>query len=492
MALQNLLLWRFLNVMPGWLYALAILLVGITAWSVAKDRPIHTLATSVVDQQALSLRRLSLLALVALVIFVLGGEGRFFYANYDWQVRDSLLRDLIVYPWPFAYKFDGPIELLRAPLGMYLLPAVAGKALGASEANLALLFQNSVLLALLLGLGSMLFTSRRSRVRALVIIVFFSGMDVIGQWLHSRILGQPFPNHIEQWALIQYSSHITQAFWVPMHALSGWCGAILFLLWREKRITLGQMYVPVPFLMLMSPLGVMGTLPFAAYAGIVTLWRRELRVRDIVLPGIATLLALPAILYLGAGSSAVGLRFMSLPPMLYVVFELLEVVPFLAGAAFIGRVSAGERGTLLLVAVCLLFLPWIQLGDGMDFTMRVSIPALAILSFQVARAFDRPAISSADHRAAAVLTGVLILGFVTGEFEIVRAIVNQIPPRVQCNMATSIYQIPGVSKNSSRATYFTLLGALPGIIRPHPTSVIVPETKRCWDRPWRVRRFETS
>jgi len=489
LALQNILLWRFLNFVPGWFYAIATMLVGIVAWALARTSPPHAHATPEVDRQGPCLRRILLLACVAIVIFVLGGEGRFFYANADWQVRDSVLRDLIVYPWPFAYRFDSQVELLRAPLGMYLLPAVVGKALGSTGADLALLIQNSLLLTLLLGLGSMLFTTSRARIRALVITVFFSGMDVIGQWLHAHVYGYPFPDHIERWAFTQYSSHITQAFWVPMHALSGWFGAVLFLLWREKRISLGQMYAPVPLLMLMSPLGVMGTLPFAAYAGIVTLWKRDLKAGDILLPGMTTALTLPAILYLGAGSGEVGLHFMPLPPILYVIFELLEVIPFVAGAALIGRPSTGERATLLLVAVCLLLLPWGQLGEGMDFTMRVSISALAILSFQVARAFDRAEADRSYHRPAGVMAVILIIGSVTGGFEIVRALMHKPSPPVHCNLATSIYQNVDLPKHASRATYFTAIDALPSIIRPQLSTMVSHESAQCWERPWEVSRF---
>lgn len=489
LALQNLLLWRFLNVVPGWLYAVTVSLLGLVAWSMTRAQ-LPGSHTDLQDGHAPSWRSVFFLALAALAIFILGGEGRFFYASPDWQVRDSVLRDLVVYRWPFAYSFDSHVELLRAPLGMYLLPAVAGKALGPTAADLALLIQNSLLLTLIFGLGSMLFTTSRARKRALLIVIFFSGMDVIGQWLQWRVNGYPFPDHIEQWGITQYSSHITQAFWVPMHALSGWMGAVLFLLWREKRISLGQMYAPVPLLMLMSPLGVMGTLPFAAYAGIVTLWKRELQANDVLLPAITTLLTLPAILYMGAGSGEVGLHLMALPSVPYLLFELLEVVPFVAGAILIGHPSVGERATLMMVAACLLLMPFVQLGEGTDFTMRASIPALAILAVQVSRAFDRAATDRTFRRPAAILAAMLVVGSVTGMFEIARALTNKPSPRVHCNMATSIYQVAYLRPTSSRATYFAALDAVPAIIRPHPTTILSHEIARCWDRPWKMSRFD--
>jgi hypothetical protein len=488
-ALQNLLLWRFLNVVPGWLYAIAVPLLGFVAWSMKRTQVAHVYAKLEADRPP-CWRKIFLLALLAFAIFILGGEGRFFYASPDWQVRDSVLRDLMVYPWPFAYSFDSQAELLRAPLGMYLLPAVVGKALGSTGADLALLIQNTLLLTLIFGLGSMLFTTSRARKRALLIVIFFSGMDVIGQGLQWRVNGYPFPDHIEQWGITQYSSHITQAFWVPMHALSGWMGAVLFLLWREKRISLGQMYAPVPLLMLMSPLGVMGTLPFTAYAGIVTLWKRELQANDVLLPAITTLLTLPAILYLGAGSGEVGLHLMALPSVPYLLFELLEVIPFVAGAILIGHPSVGERATLLLVAACLLLMPFVQLGEGTDFTMRASIPALAILAAQVSMAFDRAATDRTFRRPAAILAGMLALGSVTSMFEIARALMNKPSPQVHCNMATSIYQVAYLRPTSSRATYFAALDAVPAIIRPHPTTILSHEIARCWDRPWKMSRWD--
>ena len=492
LALQNLLLWRFLNVVPGWIYAIAFLLIAFAAWSIKRTRLPLAWAVLEADQRTLPWRRFLLLALVAVVVFILGGEGRFFYASPDWQVRDSVLRDLMVYSWPFAYGFDGHVELLRAPLGMYLLPAMVGKALGPMGADLTLLIQNSLLLTLIFGLASLLFTTSRARKRALLIVIFFSGMDVVGQWLQWRVNGYPFPDHIEQWGITQYSSHITQAFWVPMHALSGWFGAVLFLLWRERRISLGQMYTPVPLLMLMSPLGVMGTLPFAAYAGVVTLWKRELQANDVLLSAISTLLTLPAILYLGAGSGEVGLHLMALPPLPYLLFELLEVIPFVAGAMLIGHPSAGERATLFLVAACLLLMPFVQLGEGTDFTMRASIPALAILAVQVSKAFDRAAADRSFRRPAAIMAVMLLAGSVTGFVEIARALANKPSPRVHCNMATSIYQVAYLRQTSSRATYFAAMDAVPAIIRPRPSTILTHENARCWDRPWQVRRFDAK
>src|SRR5947209_2336598 len=71
----------------------------------------------------------------ALALCLLGGEGRFFFANADWLIRDAIINDLVAWPWPFGYPIGEPHSgvqtfIFRAPLAMYMLPAVVGKVFG--------------------------------------------------------------------------------------------------------------------------------------------------------------------------------------------------------------------------------------------------------------------------------------------------------------------------------------------------------------------------
>ena len=96
-------------------------------------------------------RLLSCLALAAMLL-MLGGEGGLLYANPDWQVRNAVLGDMTAYAWPFAYRVAGADALLRAPIGMYLVPALLAKATGG--AGIWLLVQNSLAAGLSLAIGS--------------------------------------------------------------------------------------------------------------------------------------------------------------------------------------------------------------------------------------------------------------------------------------------------------------------------------------------------
>ena len=465
LGLQHLALWSFLGFAPLWIYPPAILAFGAIAVVLVRQP-----GWAIVDPP--SRRTVAICALFALVLLLLGGEGRLFYANDDWRVRDAVLRDLVVYPWPFAYDVGATPQILRAPLGMYLLPALTGKALGLRAAEWALLIQNAALLTVVLSLGATLFATMRDRWIAVIVFFVFSGMDVIGR----AFAGLPLDGHLEWWMAPQYSSHVTQMFWVPQHGLVGWLGALLYLLWRERRIPLVVLTTPMPLLALLSPLSLIGMIPFVALAGIETVRGRELRMIDVVLPLAATMIALPSLLFLMAGSGSVGSAVAPLGFGDYIEFETLEVFPFLVCVALLpGRFRFGVA-TLALVAASLLVAPYGRIGPGQDFVMRASIPALAILALLVANALIQP--PAAERKFWRwLLTAVLVIGSVTPLSEIVRALKY---PRSPATLCSYFGVVPG-----GAPLYVAPLAALPRAIAPtNPTLIKPHDPADCWSGPW--------
>lgn len=469
LAAQQLILWRFIGFAPAWLFLLGA--GGAAALCTALVRAEGG------RREGPTLRCLLACLCVAVIVFALGGEGRFFYENPDWMVRDAVLRDLIVNPWPFAYTDRGAAELLRAPIGMYLLPALAGKAAGFEGAHLALLGQNSLFLAVLLALGSLLFGTLRGRCIALAIFLLFSGMDVLGKLFNPRV-----PSHLEGWAEVQFSSHVTQAFWVPQHALAGWLGALLYLLWAERKLRLGSFLAAMPVVALWSPLSLMGVMPFAAHAALRSLADRAIRPVDVILPALAAVLALPSLIYMQTASGDVGARLYDLPFLRYLIFELLEAAPYLLAAWAIGRGTRFCGSTLAIVALILLAVPYGQIGYWVDFAMRVSIPALAILSMIMADLIIRPGrgIREQAWRGAIIVT--LAIGSVTPLTEIRRSFVYPPSPPPLCNVyraAMASFGPIGVP------TYLAPLSSMPGWLRPAAVTELPPhDPPRCWDRPW--------
>lgn len=468
---DNLLLLRFLGVASPAVWIAACGALAILLIAVARVR----------DSARIPAGRLLACCALGLGIVALGGEGRLFYANIDWVVRYSLLADMARATWPFAYASASGPEVLRAPIGMYLLPALAGKLGGGAAMDWALPAQNGLLLGALLALGSTLFDTARARRLALVVILAFSGMDTIGQWLTDPAGLWPLDAHINGWAKsLQYSSNLTLAFWVPQHAASGWIGALAFLLWRADRLPLSRFLCIVPLAMLWSPLGVMGTLPFVAYAGIETLVRRKLTTADIALPLVALGLAAVPIGYLQADAGHVGFHLGLRDPMLYPIFILLDAVPLLLVAWLGGRI--GRSGFALVVA-CLLLFPFIVVGISADFVMRASITPLAILAVLVVDVL----IAAPSRRIVGWIMAVMFVGALTPARELVRAVRLEPAPIPRCDMPSAWDEsYPYFSK----ATYLAPVRTLPRFVDPAGFSTELPLTaQHCWSRPWDVPRF---
>lgn len=475
LGLDQLLLWRFLGFAPIWAYPPAAFAILFLCRAILRAMP---------ERDGPTLGALLLCISVSAILLILSGEGRFFYANVDWQVRFAVLRDMTINPWPFAYASAGGPLLLRAPIGMFLLPALIGKAGGGTAADMALLAQNALLIGALLALGSTLFDSRRAKWIALAVVIAFSGLDVLGRLLVRGGLS----DHLEHWAFLQYSSTITLLFWVPQHGLSGWVGAVGFLLWRSSRAPLAPWLVLMPFCALWSPLGLAGGLPFVALAGVRCLLTRSLCPADILLPALASLIAIPSLLYLasGAGDGGVGVQIAPLPIAQWALFLLLEIGVFAVPLLFATSASRFGRDSLILTLLVLMAVPLVRVGWSIDFMMRASITALAVLAVLTAEAIVT------TPRVRPWLIGALLIGAVTPWHELRRAFAHPPAPPMRCDLirawdfeALELGMRKADDPPSPKGTYLAPVAALPAVIRPSaPTPARTEAPARCWDEHW--------
>jgi hypothetical protein len=473
LGLGQLLLWRFLNVMPVWAYPIGLLLLLLLC-ALVRSLPRATPRTFPAEQTGPTARTLLICFAVSLLLLILGGEGRFFYSNVDWQVRDAVLRDMAVNPWPFVYTARTVPDVLRAPIGMFFAPALAWKAAGPRAADIVLLIQNTALLSIVLALGSHLFVPRWQKAAALLILIAFSGPDIIGQYAVWGTVN----DRIEIWSGLQYSSNITLAFWVPQHALAGWMVALLFLLWHARRIPLGVFLALLPLTALWSPFGLLGGIPFAALATFQDLRERRIVLSTFTVPGLACMLVLPTLAYLGAAGSNVGIRLYPISMLHYFVFELVEVLPLLVPVLFWAIRQRTDRALLLVIAACLLLMPFVQIGWSLDFMMRASIPALTILAVFVARCLFQPGMSPAKLW----LILILLLGSATGIVQIRRALVNGPSPRGACTFFKAWDQS---FAKFPKGSYLAPLPEMPSWVRPEsPARVSAAEPAQCWPGKW--------
>ena len=413
----------------------------------------------------------------ACAVFLLGGEGGLFYANTDWQVRYAVLNDLTTHPWPWAYDTGQGLTILRCPVGIYLLPALIGKVGGQTAAEFAMLAQNAAVLAAILALAAPLVQPGRRRIITLLLITGFSGMDLIG----AIVARGNLQAHLESWAGFQYTANLTLAFWVPQHALAGWLGAVLYLLWRKGILPLHALLLVIPALPLLSPLAVFGVVPFVAYAGIESLLRRRIGFADIVLPGLTSLLAVPSLLYLSAGFVEVPTGAAQFPLLNAFAFYSFEILPFLAIMWLAYGHWSVDRVTVLIAAALMLLFPLARVGESTDFMMRAGIAPVTIIAIAIVAILqDRPNQDTQNLQAARrIALFVYIVGLAVPLGETARAVFLPASPPVLCGYY-------GVVPNGY-VTYISELDRLPALIRP-PRPEVIPlrEPTPCWNGPWPV------
>jgi len=360
------------------------------------------------------------LAALAMAWASLGGAGHVFYANPDWTVRDAVLRDLTVGAWPPSYgQVDGVDIILRAPVAYYLPAATLGKWLGIHWADKVLLAWTCLGVVLFLQLLPLSRQPMRWAL-GLACVVLFSGMDIVGGMLFYGSW-PPAGSHIEWWAnAFQYSSHTTQLFWVPNHALPAWLAmALFFRHWRHPDFL---RFAPMLFalLPLWSPFAAIGMAPFCLLLlpdAVRAKWRFFQPLN--LLPALLTLgvtglyltldlASVPAQSQVGAGG--VALDFV----VLYVIFCTLEFG--LLGLALY-RYGKGPLLTVALLTLCVL--PFFRMGPGNDIVMRGGIPALMLLCLIFLSSLQDTRLRLQDLAGTVV---ILLIGAVTPVEEIYRSL----------------------------------------------------------------------
>ena len=389
---------------------------------------------------------------ICLIWCFLGGQGGHFYQTSDWNERNAIFRDLIERRWPVYY--DQTNTVLTYYIGHWLPAALIGKAvfIVSENADIAWIIGNNALL-LWSALGIMtcfllLFrVSRantfRQRCIAVLVFVFFSGLDILGTILQGWKLEDYFEIlHLEWWAggdVYQYSSMTTCLFWVFNQAITAWIAALAFVHENKQRISCRNYGYIVVVSLISAPLPTVGLFFMMAYAiaysGIKYFRKHRLRIwfRDLFSPGniLIVLFVFPVLaLYLFGNSAVENTEAPSSPPALdgkvilaAVIAVLFVILPwfvrkrgtrktmlfvssgffvlliayyllsdtntiypvfiFLDAGIYILLLFPSENRNYLFYAAALLLLlaPLIKIGIGADFCMRASIPALVVLMY---------------------------------------------------------------------------------------------------------------
>jgi len=371
------------------------------------------------------------IVLVAAGWSVLGGAGHIFYANFDWITRDSVLRDLVVGAWPVGYgEANGAPLALRAPLGYYLPAALCGKLFGLRWADPALLAWTATGVALFLGVAVAHKRTWPAVLVTVVVLVFFSGMDLVGTVIMGGVrlaTKLRITDHLEWWAMrFQYSSHTTQLFWVPNHALAGWIATALLIRHVDRPEFAATLPVVAALIVPWSPLTAIGFLPLAAWWWLSRVWtERSLRFVDPVAMAAAVAFAgvIGAYLVMGADQIPGGATAGSSESFASYVLRCVQFVLLEAGLLWLMLLSVRTDGLVVVAGLVLWILPFVAFGPSNDLAMRASIPALAVLAIASADVLSEPA-AALKRRVFWPIVLLLVLGAPTAVTEMARAVLQ--------------------------------------------------------------------
>lgn len=405
---------------------------------------------------------------VAVAWSSLGGAGHLHYSNWlDWEMRDAVLHDLVVYSWPVTYTVDDVAWIMRAPIGYFLPPAVLGMLGGVASADSFALMWTTAGVLLLLFAATEAMPSWPRLTMALALVVFFSGLDVLPYLAlyqtdsispHLDFAQGPLTRCMEFWAqAYQYSSNTTALFWAPNHGLPGWlAGAVLVRNWRRPELVRIGGFV-LALIPLWSPLTAIGVAPLVLTRLLQALHRREWRHVFTVANLAAPLVGGPAAFYLiqgvsdvphGAPTEDVGVTL----ALSYTLLILFEVLPWLW---VLERLKTQWTALLLSSVAVLLVLPMFKLGGSNDLVMRASITPLIVLCLAVCERLRR----AEPLSNACALATVAIIGAVTPATEMMRSLSF---PRWSPVLDQSMVDVQ-LRNDGGLAAHYVALAALPGL-----------------------------
>lgn len=366
---------------------------------------------------------ISALLLIMLWVY-LSGIGGWCYQNRDHEVRNAIFRALVEYDWP-VISHDGSRGLIYY-IGFWLPAACIGKVFGLEAGYTAQVIwavAGIFIVYFLIGI-------HRGKVDLwpVAFLIFFSGLDYVGAWIlgEEELIRLSLSTHLEWWAVdFQFTSMTAQLFWVFNQAIPAWVATIAVITQKNCKNTLFILGLT----MLSSTIPFVGLIPIAIYLYIKCVMEDKNRWTEIfTFQNIVGVLIIGGCVFLYlignvSGSiihrdnAALVVREPAAQWLRYLLFYFLEFGIYLY---FICQYRKRDLRVYLLTAI-LLICPFIKVGNGHDFCMRASVPALFILMLMCMETLEIIRREGKKYLLLAYCV-VLLLGSVTAFNEIRRSV----------------------------------------------------------------------
>ena len=349
----------------------------------------------------------------------LSGIGGLGFQNGDYDLKNTLLRSLIIEKWPLSMIVEGVSMKVVYHLAYYLPAAAIGKLFGWIESN-AFMFLWSFLGVMLaffwfVNISRIVVKKNSSSLFYLTIIFCLAGgLDFVGAYF---VKDMPFSliKHIDNWAWhVQYSSQTTLMYWVPQHSIPAWLLTGMVVSTINKAQSIKYIGISVAASILWSPFAIVGIFPYLIVLGFMYLLPENRKFifnrNSLIINAIAIWMGSIFLLYIASNNFSFPMEFiwndiqntrilvLTLLQFWFLEFGFLVFLIFAynfvaqqkhtkevksvfqkSGDFWMFFSSNQKQHSLFLLSIMILFvLPFFKMGIYNDLVMRSSIPALFI------------------------------------------------------------------------------------------------------------------
>lgn len=358
--------------------------------------------------------------IVSIICFwvYLSGIGKMVFQNTDHVVRNAMFDLLVLGDWPIMGEdVAGNSTSLIYYTGFWIPAAAVGKVLGLQAGYYMLMIW--AVLGLVLVYYFICARSQRLEVWPIVVLIFFSGLDIVGHYLIGTEVGTMSRTlHLEWWNNpYQLSSTTTQLFWVFNQCIPAWLATALVMELKDNR----SIVIIWATTMLTSTLPFVGLLPIIVYMifhrgckklgkeNFIHFFKELFTFENVVGGGIVGIVSF---LYL-SGNLSGGMVSTSAKAsssngyngslLLWIICIILEVGIYLL---LIYKKQRNNKLYYIIVMELCLF-PLIRVGTSNDFCMRAVIPAQFILMLYIIDLLREAAI---EKKRILLVSTIIILG----------------------------------------------------------------------------------
>ncbi len=282
--------------------------------------------------------------------------------------------------------------------GYFLVPALFGKAFGWLGSNIAFWCWTALHLFASLALALIWVADKKEKLSrlslAILTFIFTSGLGFVGWWVKYGLAGYKTSylwHESVVWNLpFVFTPHWHLILWTPHHGLGAWIATILILFAFKYRWLLSYIGLALGSLLIVSPFGTVGILPFLSilflYSLINKTWTKLFSVFNLV-GGVTIFLCSAAFIT----SNSFNFPILNMLTAnegewrpLYVWFLAFEVgfaaILFLL---FLKKLTFFNIVLILISFITLCLIPILKMGEWNDFCARASIPAWLIVGLML-------------------------------------------------------------------------------------------------------------